>query len=107
MRRTLNSSRGIRVYLCSSVVPFASDRNGVSTDPAPSPPPPQRKGHFVVWLALATKLFQSGKVLKVVLAGVAVSGWTVLYSLPFALALTATLVFHEWGHLRAMRRFGI
>ena len=41
------------------------------------------------------------------LAGVAVSGWTVLYSLPFALALTATLVFHEWGHLRAMRRFGI
>ena len=69
--------------------------------------PPQRKGHLVVWLGLATKIFQSGKVLKVVLAGVAVSGWTVLYSLPFALALTATLVFHEWGHLRAMRRFGI
>ena len=62
---------------------------------------------MVVWLGLATKIFQSGKALKVVLAGVAVSGWTVLYSLPFALALTATLVFHEWGHLRAMRRFGI
>jgi Zn-dependent protease len=77
----------------------------LSTDPAPSPS--QRKGHLVVWLGLATKLLQSGKVLKVVLAGVAVSGWTVLYSLPFALALTATLVFHEWGHLRAMRRFGI
>src|SRR5215471_2941130 len=75
------------------------------TDRAPTPP--QRKGHMVVWLGLATKLLQSGKVLKVVLAGVAVSGWTVLYSLPFALALTATLVFHEWGHLRAMRRFGI
>jgi len=28
--------------------------------------PPQRKGHFVVWLGLATKLFQSGKVLKVI-----------------------------------------
>ena len=69
--------------------------------------PAQRPGHWVVWLGLATKIFQSGKALKVVLAGVAVSGWTVLYSLPFALALTATLVFHEWGHLRAMRRFGI
>ena len=76
-----------------------ADRTGASA--------PQRKGHLVVWLGLATKIFQSGKALKVVLAGVAVSGWTVLYSLPFALALTATLVFHEWGHLRAMRRFGI
>jgi len=76
-----------------------------SQDPAPAPP--RRKGHLVVWFGLATKIFQSGKALKVVLAGVAVSGWTVLYSLPFALALTATLVFHEWGHLRAMRRFGI
>ena len=75
--------------------------------PDPAPAPPQRKGHWVIWFGLATKIFQSGKALKVVLAGVAVSGWTVLYSLPFALALTATLVFHEWGHLRAMRRFGI
>jgi len=83
--------------------PMSADER--PTDPAPAPP--QRKGHFVVWLGLATKLFQSGKVLKVVLAGVAVSGWTVLYSWPFALALTATLVFHEWGHLRAMKRFGI
>ena len=75
--------------------------------PDPAPAPPRPKGHWVVWIGLATKIFQSGKALKVALAGVAVSGWTVLYSLPFALALTATLVFHEWGHLRAMRRFGI
>ena len=72
-----------------------------------APAPTRKQGHMAVWLGLAMKVFQSGKVLKVVLAGVAVSGWTVLYSLPFALALTATLVFHEWGHLRAMRRFGI
>ena len=64
-------------------------------------------GHTVVWLGLAMKILQSGKALKVGLAGVAVSGWTILYSLPFALALTAVLVFHEYGHLRAMRRFGI
>src|SRR5262245_43615098 len=81
-------------------------KSPVERAPAPAPAP-RRQGHFVVWLGLATKIFQSGKALKVVLAGVAVSGWTVLYSLPFALALTATLVFHEWGHLRAMRRCGI
>ena len=69
--------------------------------------PAAKGGHSVVWLGLATKIFQSGKALKVALAGIAVSGWTVLYSLPFALALTATLVFHEYGHLRAMKRFGI
>src|SRR5688572_29193044 len=73
----------------------------------PREPVRQKGQHTVVWLGLAMKIFQSGKALKVVLAGVAVSGWTVLYSLPFALAVTATLVFHEWGHLRAMRRFGI
>ena len=72
-----------------------------------APAPARKQGHMAVWIGLAMKIFQSGKALKVVLAGVAVSGWTVLYSLPFALALTATLVFHEWGHLRAMRRFGI
>ena len=69
--------------------------------------PVKSGSHAVVWLGLATKILQSGKALKVALAGVAVSGWTVLYSLPFALALTATLVFHEYGHLRAMKSFGI
>ena len=78
-----------------------------ATAPSEATPAASKRGHAVVWLGLATKIFQSGKALKVVLAGVAVSGWTVLYSLPFALALTATLVFHEYGHLRAMRRFGI
>ncbi len=72
---------------------------------APTPAP--RKGHWVAWLGIAMKVFQTGKVVKVALAGMAVSGWAVIYSLPFALAITATLVFHEYGHLRAMRHFGI
>ena len=63
--------------------------------------------HLVPWLVLASKIFQSGKAVKVALAGMAVSGWTILYSLPFALSLVAVLVIHEWGHLRAMQRFGI
>jgi Zn-dependent protease len=89
-----------------NVAPAPASAPGAGADDS-ARAPSRQKGHIVVWLGLAAKIFQSSKALKVVLAGVAVSGWTVLYSLPFALALTATLVFHEWGHLRAMRRFGI
>jgi Zn-dependent protease len=119
-----------RIEMAAGKVTYELRRNGASVltnsvpigmpgwTPAGAPPqggsaasdttnPGARSGHMVVWLGLATKIFQSGKALKVALAGVAVSGWTVLYSLPFALALTATLVFHEYGHLRAMRSFGI
>jgi Zn-dependent protease len=69
--------------------------------------PAARKGHWVAWTGIVLKVLQTGKVLKVALAGMAVSGWAVIYSLPFALAIVATLVFHEYGHLRAMRHFGI
>jgi len=105
---------GAPVAAATLPLPLGAGETAPAPAPAPAaaagePPrePARSKGHLVVWLGLATKIFQSGKALKVVLAGVAVSGWTVLYSLPFALALVATLVFHEWGHLRAMRRFGI
>lgn len=74
---------------------------------APSPALAPRKGHWLAWTGIALKVLQTGKVLKVALAGMAVSGWAVIYSLPFALAIVATLVFHEYGHLRAMRHFGI
>lgn len=77
---------------------------------AQEPARPQKTPTFarlVTAFGLLTKVAQTGKVVKVALAGMAVSGWTILYSLPFALALVATLVFHEWGHLRAMRHFGM
>jgi putative peptide zinc metalloprotease protein len=59
------------------------------------------------WLGIAIKFFKSAKVIKAALAGMALSGWTVMYSFEFALVLIGTLVFHEYGHLRAMKRFGI
>src|SRR5690606_18794757 len=33
--------------------------------------------------------------------------YSILFSVEFALALIAILVFHEYGHLRAMKKFGI
>lgn len=75
-----------------------------SSPPAERPPPNR---HSAVWLGFILKALQSTKAIKAALAAVAVSGWTILFSFEFALAITATLVFHEYGHLRAMRRFDI
>ena len=88
--------------------------HGESTPAAPGAAPDRtaaqgtpKLARFITVFGLLAKLAQTGKVIKVALAGMAVSGWTVLFSLPFALALVATLIFHEWGHLRAMRHFGM
>lgn len=86
------------------LTPRATEVDGAAPGPTTRP---GRGGHWAAWLGLATKLLQGGKAIKLALAGMAVSGWTVMFSLPFALVMVAVLVFHEWGHLRAMRRFGI
>lgn len=57
--------------------------------------------------AFAMKLLKSAKVIKVLLAGASLAAYSWLISLPFALALIACLVVHEYGHVRAMRSFGM
>ncbi|CAN5493798.1 site-2 protease family protein [soil metagenome] len=57
--------------------------------------------------ALAFKLLKSAKVIKVVLAGASLAAYSWLFSFQFALALLACLVFHEYGHIRAMKYFGM
>ena len=62
----------------------------------------------MVWLAsLGFKLLKSAKVIKVVLAGTSIAAYSWLFSFQFALALIACLVFHEYGHIRAMKYFGM
>ncbi len=53
------------------------------------------------------KLFKSAGAVKVALAGSAFAGWTLLFDWRFAAMLITILVFHEYGHIRAMKRFGI
>ena len=65
------------------------------------------KESFMGFLALAFKLFKSVKVVKVVLAGASVAGYAWLFSIEFALVLIASLVVHEYGHIRAMKYFGM
>lgn len=71
--------------------------------------PVQTKKQFsVVGLAsLGFKLLKSAKVIKVVLAGASIAAYSWLFSFQFALALIACLVFHEYGHIRAMKYFGM
>jgi putative peptide zinc metalloprotease protein len=57
--------------------------------------------------SLALKLFKSAKVIKVLFAAGSLAAYSWLFSWQFALALIACLVFHEYGHIRAMKYFGM
>ena len=74
----------------------------------PSEIVPEKRKIGVAGLAsLGFKLFKSAKVIKVVFAGASLAAYSWLFSFQFALALIACLVFHEYGHIRAMRYFGM
>lgn len=57
--------------------------------------------------SLGFKLLKSAKMIKVILAGASIAAYSWLFSIQFALALIACLVFHEYGHIRAMKHFGM
>ena len=58
-------------------------------------------------LSLTFKLFKSAKLIKLLLAGGSLAAYSWFFSLQFALALLACLVFHEYGHIRAMKYFSM
>ena len=68
---------------------------------------PNNRARLGVMIGIALKLFKSVKVFKVALVGMALSGWTIMLSFEFAVTLLAILMFHEYGHIRAMKHFGI
>ncbi|MCL1076933.1 site-2 protease family protein [Parashewanella spongiae] len=66
-----------------------------------------RKPGLMGLASLGFKLLKSAKVIKVVLAGASLAAYSWLFSFQFALALIACLVVHEYGHVRAMKYFGM
>lgn len=83
-----------------------AELEGLHRDQAVVQPPAKDKS----WIALAgigLKMLKTVKALKVALAAASVAVYSVLFTFEFALALIAVLVFHEYGHLRAMKKFGI
>lgn len=58
-------------------------------------------------LSLGFKLLKSAKIIKVLLAGASLAAYSWLFSFQFAIALIACLMVHEYGHIRAMKYFGM
>ncbi|SEL39557.1 Zn-dependent protease (includes SpoIVFB) [Colwellia chukchiensis] len=56
---------------------------------------------------LGLKLFKSAKVIKVLFAAGSLAAYSWLFSIEFAIALILCLVFHEYGHIKAMKYFGL
>ncbi len=81
----------------------------VAQDLAKGAKPQAKSGKMssIVLLSIGLKLFKSLKVIKLALVGASVAVYSVMFTLEFALALVAVLVFHEYGHVRAMKKFGI
>ena len=83
------------------------DTHDIERQTPVSPPIVQSKFSLLGIGALALKLLKSAKMIKVALAGASVAAYSWLFSFQFALALLACLVFHEYGHIRAMKYFGM
>ncbi|EDP60879.1 site-2 protease family protein [Vibrio sp. AND4] len=70
-------------------------------------PPTEKRFSLIGLASLGMKALKSAKVIKVVLASASLAAYSWLFSIEFALALLACLVFHEYGHIRAMKYFGM
>ncbi|EEY99231.1 Zn-dependent protease [Vibrio sp. RC586] len=70
-------------------------------------PKVERKFSVVGLASLAMKALKSAKMIKVVMASASLAAYSWLFSFQFALALIGCLIFHEYGHVRAMKYFGM
>lgn len=70
-------------------------------------PPAEKRFSLIGLVSLGMKALKSAKVIKVALASASLAAYSWLFSIEFALALVACLVFHEYGHIRAMKYFGM
>lgn len=70
-------------------------------------PKVERRLSVVGLASLAMKALKSAKMVKVVMASASLAAYSWLFSFQFALALIGCLVFHEYGHVRAMKYFGM
>jgi len=65
------------------------------------------KFSFIGIAGLGLKLLKSAKVIKVLFAAGSLAVYSWLFSIEFAIGLIICLVFHEYGHIKAMKYFGL
>ncbi|MBC3881500.1 site-2 protease family protein [Undibacterium sp. LX40W] len=93
--------------LVSSGTRNATDMQQSAPQPAPDSIKLKTRGNSFGLFAMLLKLLQSAKFVKVALAGLTLATYSAIFSFQFALALIACLVVHEYGHVHAMKHFGI
>ncbi|BBB26262.1 site-2 protease family protein [Amphritea japonica] len=98
-----------RFYMGEQLVADGEHGRELMEKQVPQAPIRQEKRSFsIIGLgALGLKLLKSAKVIKVVMAGASLAAYSWFFSIPFALALIFCLVVHEYGHIRAMKHFGL
>lgn len=67
----------------------------------------ERNFSLIGLVSLGMKALKSAKVIKVALASASVAAYSWFFSIEFALSLIACLIFHEYGHIKAMKYFGM
>lgn len=82
-----------------AMLPFGKNKSDVEkADKAKSEeekPEENKRSHFVGLFGIGLKLFKSAKAIKVLLAGSALAGWSIIFSWQFALVLIAVVMFGQ------------
>ncbi|MCG9595672.1 site-2 protease family protein [Vibrio sp. Isolate25] len=89
------------------VVQGSRDTKDIEKQTPFTPLQPEKKWSLLGLLSLGVKAFKSAKLIKVALASASLAAYSWLFSFQFALALIACLIFHEYGHVKAMKYFGM
>lgn len=74
---------------------------------AAAPAKPEKTTSWLSIGLIAFKFLKAAQVIKVALLAASVAVYSVMFTVEFALALIGVLVFHEYGHLRAMKKCGL
>ncbi len=76
--------------------------------PASQPKPaPKKDNRAFTIVAIGLKLLKSAKVIQVALVGASVASYSFLFDWRFAVIIVITLMFHEFGHMQAMKKMGM
>lgn len=85
----------------------ARNEKDIERQPVVHQKPARKKISVIGLFSFGFKLLKSAKVIKVLFAGASLAAYSWFFSIEFALALIACLVVHEYGHIRAMKYFGM
>ncbi len=89
------------------LVAYLEQRSGDDDKPSEPKRSPYWRRHFVAIFGLLFKLLKTASVAKPALFAVSLAGWTIISSWQFAVVIIAVIMFHEYGHVRAMKKFSI